>query len=151
MTQQRNSFPAREGGDASQNGSGEPHPPQAQDSFSSDGSSQELPQSGSGVPESPDELLCMQKGARRIGTQADLNQWERLDRLMALITEQNLCPWESEQLVLGQLRHLQRFYDAVLIELSDDPMVPHGLIIRWSIKADRLSRCLQWLEEVVPE
>lgn len=122
MTQHRNTCPAPEDGDESL--------------------------SRSVVPDSPAELLAMQPVARNIGEQKQERRSERLDLLTALIFEHHLCAWEKQQLTLSLLRHLQKFQDAVLRELSDDPMAAHAPIIHWAIDTDRLSRALQLLEDV---
>jgi|LakMenE01Jun11ns_1017448.scaffolds.fasta_scaffold9945106_2 hypothetical protein len=90
------------------------------------------------VPPSPDALIALQ-GLRRS---------EKLDQLLAHIESIHICAWESQQLALVLVRHLEKFHDAVVAELNGDERAPHNQIARWAIDADRLCRCRQLLEEV---
>jgi hypothetical protein len=98
------------------------------------------------VPPSPDALIAMQQ--RAAAEAEEPRRSDKLDELLAQIEHLDICAWESQQLALVLVRHLEKFHDAVVAELNGDESAPHQQIARWAIDADRLCRCRQILEEV---
>lgn len=99
------------------------------------------------VPPSPDALIALQRRSSAAEAE-EPRRSDKLDQLLAQFENLDINAWESQQLALVLVRQLEKFHDAVVAELNGDERAPHNQIARWSIDADRLSRCRQVLEEV---
>ena len=104
--------------------------------------------SQSDVPHSPDALIALQCQVNSPAVGEEPRRSEKLDQLLALMSDLDIAAWESQQLALTLVHHLEKFHDAVVAELNGDEHTPHDQIIRWAIDADRLRRCRLLLEDV---
>jgi len=101
------------------------------------------------IPDSPQELLAMQKGSGELPPDASAalaspKVREVLDRIAGLDTTSA----DDKQIALALLRKLEDLHDEIVEELRQDPEAPHSQIIAWSIDADRLTRARILLESV---
>lgn len=100
------------------------------------------------VPPSPDALITLQRHGGAAADEQDNRRSAKLDQLLDLVARLEIGAWESQQLALSLLRHLEKFHDAVVAELDCDERAPHRQIARWAIDADRLTRCRLLLEDI---
>jgi hypothetical protein len=100
------------------------------------------------VPNSPDALLALQRGAEVAAESPDATAAVKLRQVLALIQQLEIGAWECREIALAQLRHLETFHDAVVAELDGDTQAPRRMIARWAIDADRLCQARRLLESV---
>lgn len=100
------------------------------------------------VPHSPDALIALQRKGSAAAAGEGPRHSGKLDQLLNLVAHLEIGAWESQQLALSLVRHLEKFHDAVVAELDSDEQAPHCQVARWAIDADRLTRCRLLLEDI---
>ena len=101
-----------------------------------------------GIPNSPEELLAMQEGARQRPEKPERQRSAKVKQVLELIESLTTSALEDQQIALALVAHLENHHDTVVKELQDDEDAAHGQIVAWAIDADRLMRCRVLLDSV---
>jgi hypothetical protein len=105
-------------------------------------------QVGSGIPNSPKELMAMQTNKPERPEKPERQQSAKVKEVLELIEKLETNAAEDHQLAITLVRRLEGFHDEVVAEMKDDEEAKHSQIISWAIDADRLYRARMLLEHV---
>lgn len=72
----------------------------------------------------------------------------KVKQVLDLIKSLNTEAIDDQEIALAIVRHLERFHDAVVEEMRDDPEAKHSQLVYWAIDADRMMRCRMLLESI---
>lgn len=71
-----------------------------------------------------------------------------MERALALLSAQDLSPWESQQIALALLQQLESYHQGVVREMHDAPQSTPAQVACWAIDGDRLMHCRRLLESI---
>ncbi|MCP9829328.1 hypothetical protein KBZ19_12615 [Synechococcus sp. L2F] len=103
---------------------------------------------GTGIPNSPQELMAMQANNPERPEKPARQQSAKVQEVLDLIEKLDTTAAEDQQIALTLVRQLEGFHDEVVVEMKSDDDAKHTQIISWAVDADRLYRSRMLLESV---
>jgi predicted metal-dependent HD superfamily phosphohydrolase len=103
---------------------------------------------GSGIPNSPNELIAMQESKSERPEKPERQQSAKVKQVLELMDKLETSADDDQQIALAILRQLERFHDGVVEEMREDEEAKHSQIAAWAVDADRLMHCRIFLESI---
>lgn len=100
------------------------------------------------VPSTPGELVAMQRHLGEPQPHPEQAGQERVEQTLALLQNQDLNPWETQQIALALLQQLESYHQSVVAELHDTSQSTPAQVACWAIDGDRLMHCRRLLESI---
>lgn len=103
---------------------------------------------GSGIPNSPQELIAMQENGGDRPEKPGRQQSTKAKEVLELIERLDTRPADDLEIAFQLVRKLEGFHDGVVDEMRSDDAASHNQLVAWAIDADRLMQARFLLENV---
>lgn len=114
-----------------------------------DGSRRSMPRSEQRtVPATPAELVALQRSSGACPSLEEPADQSRVAAGLALLKDQQLNPWECQQIALDLLQQLESYHQSVVAEMHDARHSTPAQVACWAIDGDRLMHCRRLLESI---